>query len=46
MGHSVVGIEISEIACVQFFIEQNINYSKINLKDFNLYSVFHFEFNF
>lgn len=39
LGHSVIGIEISQLACEQFFNENNMKYSKINLQEFILYLV-------
>jgi len=36
-GHSVLGIEISELAVNDFFVENGLNYSKLEQDNFHLW---------
>lgn len=36
-GHDVIGVELSEMACVHFFAEQGLAYRKESTKDFTIF---------
>jgi thiopurine S-methyltransferase len=36
-GHHVVGVEVSEIACKAYFLENKIDYTVDNIEDFKVY---------
>ena len=40
MGHEIIGVEFVQIACEQFFVENNIKYSVSDIKDFKVFKVF------
>ena len=44
MGHEIVGIEYAQIACKQFFEEQNIKYNVSQVNDFKIFTVIFFVF--
>ncbi|RNA26972.1 thiopurine S-methyltransferase, partial [Brachionus plicatilis] len=37
LGHEIIGVECSEVACEQFFIENTIKYELSEETDFNIY---------
>ena len=42
IGHKIVGVEFVQIACEQFFAENNLKYTVEDIKDFKLFIVIFF----
>lgn len=39
LNHQVVGVEVSQLACEEFFKENSLKYSVIDLDEFKLFKV-------